>query len=178
MDAEQIEQWFDEQYRRHAKKLIGTAYRILGNREAAEDVVQNVFLVMLAQQETVSRLDQPSFWIYKTLRNQIGNEMKRQKYRQAERLDEALDIASYDECFPDLRSQLPPGLSEADQEILSLCYEEQLSYAEIAERLGISALAAGARLSRARARCKKNYKKFEKDVKILSPQESIQVGGE
>jgi RNA polymerase sigma factor (sigma-70 family) len=44
------------------------------------------------------------------------------------------------------------GLSASDQEILKLCYFEQLSYEEIAARLGVSQQAVGPRLTRARQR--------------------------
>jgi RNA polymerase sigma factor (sigma-70 family) len=44
------------------------------------------------------------------------------------------------------------GLSEADQEVLRLCYEEQLSYEQIAARLGVTQQAVGPRLTRARQR--------------------------
>lgn len=43
-------------------------------------------------------------------------------------------------------------LSEADREILQLCYYEQLSYEEIAKRLKVGVKAIGPRLTRARQR--------------------------
>jgi RNA polymerase sigma-70 factor (ECF subfamily) len=43
-------------------------------------------------------------------------------------------------------------LSQADQEVLRLCYFEQHSYEEIARRLGVTVPAVGPRLTRARQR--------------------------
>lgn len=43
-------------------------------------------------------------------------------------------------------------LSEAEREVLTLCYFEQLSYEEIAKRLGVGVKAVGPRLTRARQR--------------------------
>jgi RNA polymerase sigma-70 factor (ECF subfamily) len=44
------------------------------------------------------------------------------------------------------------GLSKADRDVLELFYFKQLSYEEIAEKLKVSALAVGPRLTRARQR--------------------------
>jgi RNA polymerase sigma-70 factor (ECF subfamily) len=43
-------------------------------------------------------------------------------------------------------------LSKGDREVLELCYFEQLSYEEIADRLGLTLQAVGPRLTRARQR--------------------------
>ncbi len=178
MDSIQFEQWFDALYFANAKNMAQVAYRIVGSREAAEDIVQNVFIVLLAKKEAVSKMENQSAWLYQTLRNQIGNELKRKKYRQTQSLDESVDLASFDVYFEELALHLPRGLSEKEREILVMRFEEQMSLDEIAERLGISYAAAGTRLSRAKVRCKNYYKSDEEEVKQSKHQDAIPVGGE
>ena len=157
-----VQAWFDDLYLEHASKMIQVASRVLGNVETAEDVVQNVFIVLLARQEEVKQLEKPAAWLYKTLRNQIGNELQRAKYRQTLSIDEQLELGITDTYFSSLSDALPPELTEQERDILCLFYEDRLSHKEIAKRLDKSVFASRARLSRAKARCKKIFLKYSK----------------
>lgn len=55
-----------------------------------------------------------------------------------------------------LENLLPKGLTDKEREILVLLYEKQLSYEEIAQRLGISVLNCRTRAFRA----KEHYKEL------------------
>jgi RNA polymerase sigma factor (sigma-70 family) len=119
-----------------------------------------------------------STWLYKIAERLIIDALK--KRRQLQRREvmgfESLTCSSGDEGEGPVRLEpeddvemAPPdeadqpllallvtesmkSLSKADQEVLRLYYFEQLSYEEIAERLGINQPAVGPRLTRARQR--------------------------
>jgi RNA polymerase sigma-70 factor (ECF subfamily) len=151
---ESFNSWFDELYTKHAPRMVRAARRILDNEELAEDIVQNVFIILLAKQEEIRNHENPTGWLYLTLRNQIGNEMQKEKYRKSLPLDERLAAEEDRYHFP-LRDCLPEGLTEDEKEILIFVYEMDLTYEEISERLGRSVLACRTRLHRAKIHCRK-----------------------
>lgn len=154
--VESAEQWFDRLYCENMPQMLQLAYRVLRDREAAEDVVQNTFVTLLLKQDEVqSKYANPVGWLYVTLRNQIGNEMQRAKYRIHQPIEDVegqtVDVDSMDK----LEFALPDGLSEADKELLLLVFEQRRTYEEIAEKYGISVLACRTRVFRAKNRVKK-----------------------
>jgi RNA polymerase sigma-70 factor (ECF subfamily) len=134
--------------------MLTLAQKLLGNREAAEDVVQSTFLVLLAKEQTVRAHDNPTAWLYVTLRNQLGNELQREKYRKTAPMDSIAEPSEEDTYHFGLSETLEYGLSEGELSVLSLFYENELSCEEIAARLGISVLACRTRLFRARQKYK------------------------
>ena len=152
-------EWFEAFYKKNINSLTQSAQRILGNRDAAEDVVQSVFVIALARQQEVMRHDNPVAWLYVTLKNQIGNEIQRTKHRQTISLDEIMELSSndtYNECLSEL---LPYGLNESEKQILLLFYEKQLSHEQISAISGKSVLACRTCLHRARNKCKEILEK-------------------
>lgn len=161
--VESAEQWFDRLYCENMPQMLQLAYRVLRDREAAEDVVQNTFVTLLLKQDEVqSKYANPVGWLYVTLRNQIGNEMQRAKYRIHQPIEDVegqtVDVDSMDK----LEFALPDGLSEADKELLLLVFEQRRTYEEIAEKYGISVLACRTRVFRAKNRVKNLFSCNEK----------------
>lgn len=54
-----IEEWFDALYSEHAPRMWRLAARILHDEAEAEDVVHNVFLLLLCHQEEVRQYTNP-----------------------------------------------------------------------------------------------------------------------
>ena len=161
-----MEQSWDEQftalYITQFPQLYRLAYRWLGSRERAEDVVQTAFTIMKMEQETMVSHPKPEAWLAATLVNLLKNEQRRMANRELslEALTEErenggppLQIAS-PPPDPGIREILPGGLSEEDRQVLIWRFEEGLSYREIADRLGISEGGSRNRLSRALQKCR------------------------
>lgn len=146
--------WFDTLYLENYDRMLTVAAKLLGSREVAEDVVQSTFLTLLDKQKQVRKHPNPTAWLYVTLRNTIGNEMQREKYRRSLPLDSVPEPFVNDEYRLPFSDHLPDGLSEKEIEILSLVYERELSYEDISAELGISVLACRTRLFRAKNKCK------------------------
>ena len=144
---------FDAAYLSHHDKMFRLAYRMLGSREKAEDLVQDTFVLALFNRQR-----------FETHPNQEGYLMvalRKSEYRLDVPLDGVPEPASREPDAP-LESILPAQLSEEDKQLLIWRFEKQLSYREISGRLGISEAGCRSRVSRAVARCRKYFEENEK----------------
>lgn len=140
------------------KKLVSVAYRMTGNMETAQDLVQDTFLLAVKHYHELSSHPAPEAWLMLTLHNLTRNENRRKKTRDSMSLSELVDIPVYDKT-QHLDEVLPTkSLSTDEQRVLIWRFEEQLSYVEIANRLGISETGCRSKVSRAIAKCRKLLK--------------------
>ncbi len=150
----------------HGRMVFHTAYRVLGNVEAAEDVLQDVFLKLLKNRGRPSRSAAIEDWgaYLRVLATRRAIDLTRRKATLSlDREDGSVDLRLQDSGLqPDaalarrqkarelriaLRS-LPPR----DAELFVLRYFEDLSYAELARHLKLSQNQVGVLLHRARGR--------------------------
>ena len=157
--AETNSEWFDKIYQKYSPGMRSVAKAALGSIESAEDIVQDVFILLLAKQDEVRKYQYPRGWLYKTLRNLIGNYLQKEQYRKSVPLEEQAGLPILDTYQFSLADSLPKGLTSKEQEILILFFDAGLSYEEIAERLDCSILTCRTRLHRAKARYKELYLK-------------------
>lgn len=153
-------EWLDVMYREYWKPTYIVAYHLIGDPVLAEDFAQEAFAVLTRKYDEVR--DHPNIkrWLARTTANLIANE-SRKAYHSREVALKPEDVPTVEDTyFQDLASVLPPGLSEKDRELLSLCYESGLSQEEIAARLGCTVTALRMRLSRAKARYEKLREKI------------------
>lgn len=141
-------------YEREYDTLCRAAHRTLGDWDAAQDLVQDTFLLALLRQDTLAAHPAPGAWLTQTLRNLIQNERRKLVSHSALPLDE-IDLLPAAEPENGLRDILPSGLSEQERELLALRFELQLSYRELGERLGISEGACRVKLFRTVEKCRK-----------------------
>jgi RNA polymerase sigma-70 factor (ECF subfamily) len=134
-----------ELYRRYASELFGFATSALGDRELAEEVVQDVFAQLWRHAEDYDqRRASVRTWLYAIARNRIIDAHRRAAARPkraddddsldtAAEVDEALDHAV-------LRWQVTAALarlSPAHREVIRLAHYGGLTMREIAERTGV-----------------------------------------
>ena len=148
-------------YSRYSKGLTQYAFVLTNSWELAEDLVHNVFLVLLIRIDIVMAHPNPKGWLYKTLINIHGNESKR-KYNSSEIpfSETAIEILNKtNQQTPENKESLfdilPTGLSAKERQLLLWHYGEQYSHAAIAKHLGISENACKKRVSRAMRHCSK-----------------------
>jgi RNA polymerase sigma-70 factor, ECF subfamily len=128
------------------RRAFSIAYRLLGHREDAEDLVQDAFLQALERIDSFDTSRSFGPWFYRILVNRGLNQRKARSVRQAELLP--LDLASGDP-LPDraaeqteLRARLRAALDELPEKqrvAVQLFEIEGFSGSEIAEILGIPA---------------------------------------
>lgn len=137
----------------HQKKMAQIAYRKLGNEQIAEELVQEVFLAACVRIEKVYTHPKPVGWLYVTLNNLVMNELNK-AYRNDVSLEEQEFLAAREITRP-LEDSLPKELKPRERKIVLLRFEQQRSYKEIAEVLGLSQPACRKLLSRTLEQCRK-----------------------
>lgn len=137
--------WFTGVYREHAARLFKQAFYVLRDRQLAEDLVEETFLILLYKQSALVEHPNIGGWLSQTLKHLIMDEVKSARHRLEMPLSRDVSAATEDTYQEPLEELLPKGLSPKEREILVLLYEKQLSYEEIAQRLGISVLNSGTR---------------------------------
>ncbi len=139
-------------YEREYDALCRAAYRALGDWEAAQDLVQDTFLLALLRVD--GSHPSPGGWLVETLRNLIRNERRKLVTRGAVPLENA-DALPAETPPPELDEVLPPSLTPSERELLRLRFSEQLSYRELGARFGISEGACRVKLFRVIEKCRK-----------------------
>ncbi len=109
-------------YDREARFLLGVAQRIVGDRESAEDVLQEAFLLVWQRARTFQRqLGSGRGWIYTVLRHRALDEVRR---RRPERpMGDAFDaLAAAHDLQSSAADDLAQGHSRADA--IERCMQE------------------------------------------------------
>lgn len=144
-------------YQGHYEKMIKIAYRSIGDMESAQDLVQQTFLWALLKREEFSSHPSPEGWLVITLRNLMRNEQRKLTNHPQVSLDTVLELQDREHPSP-LEHILPKELLPEERQILIWRFEQQMSYREMADRLGISESGCRSRVHRALASCRKHLK--------------------
>ena len=141
---------FEALYDRFSGVLFSTAYRVLNNREAAEDVLQDVFIQIW---EKAALYDpargKPMTWAITLTRNKSIDRLRSTQRRnrlQNDLLHESETVEQFDDRSSfDALSSLETGgmvraaiqkLSKDQREAIELAFFSSLTQTEISERLG------------------------------------------
>ena len=151
---------FDQVVKRYAEKLRSHALYILRDAEEAHDVVQEVLIKAMREPRFFEEEFKIQAWLYRVTRNLCFNLVRDRRRREVilygQRRSEVAANDPLESVFEGERQREIMAavdlLSAAHAEILTLRYYEDLSYAEIADRLGIRLGTVMSRLSRARER--------------------------
>ncbi len=150
---------------RHQRRVYNVALRVLGDRDAAQDVVQEIFLTLPRRVRTWRGDAAFSSWLYRATVNRAIDRRRREGRRAA---------ASLDDLAVDLEAAALPGRPDVDQTLAGeraetarrvqrallrlspklravavLRYVEGLSYEQLAEVLDCSIGTVKSRLNRA-----------------------------
>lgn len=141
-------------WREHERELRGFLVNRLSDPDAAEDLVQDVFLRAMREGEGFCALDSPRAWLFRVARNVATDRQRRQ--RPTEPVPEDLPVdAPESEPIDDLNACIErnlPALRESDRDIIRHCDLEGLPHRRYAEARGLSTGAVKTRLFRARQR--------------------------
>jgi RNA polymerase sigma-70 factor (ECF subfamily) len=137
---------FDLLVRRHMRTAFGVAFRLLGHRQDAEDVVQEAFLAALANIGSFDPSRRFAPWLYRIVVTRGLNFRKSRSRRQTEALDEvAYPAAGADPAtaaeHDGLRETVAAALQrlpERQRLVVQLFELDGFSGAEIAAMLGVS----------------------------------------
>jgi len=138
---------YTEIFLRYSKLLVAHAYRLLGDQDEANDVVQDVFLKLWQNRENLVLNTSLSSYLYIAIRNRVFNHISHQKI-VAKYADSILNFMEAGHAVTDelIRAKelaiiieqeiaaLPPKM----REVFLLNKREELSYKEIALKLDIT----------------------------------------
>ena len=152
--------YFRKLYQDHYRALISYACQLGFRREAAEDYVQDVFLVAIRRAEDIRACTSPRAYLQQILKNVIGYRLRSLRY--------ALELqGKLQERELRLQRESPPGdelpaealyrgaIGDQDLSLLLRFYLEGWSQRELAGELGISENAVKMRLKHARERLRR-----------------------
>lgn len=144
---------FDEVYAAHYADLTVQLYAYFGDRQEAQDVVQEAFVRALARWRTVSAYDDPVAWVRRVAWNLAVSRWRRARtaltFVRKQRRDEAQTAGPNPErvALVEALGTLPDTLRRA----MVLRYLADLTIAEIARREGVAEGTVKSWLHRGRA---------------------------
>ncbi len=161
---------FDELYAKYKRPIVNFAYRMIGNRQTAEEIAQETFIRVYMKIAHFDTRGKVSSWIYAIASNLAKNELRDRKYFHDIPLE--TPVAGGDRAVS-LWQVIADGHARPDQEIqarereesiqkvldsiplryrdvLVLCDIQGLSYEEVSGVLGCPVGTIASRLSRAR----------------------------
>lgn len=147
---------FEEIYQRNKNNLLRGAYRTARNKEDAEDIVEETFLLFLQKWEA-GVVESPDKYLFGILSRVSLNYINRQKHRNCIPLQYIEEVIAAPPAEEKLEDILPSDVAGMDRDILILRLEQNLSYAQIARMLGISEIRCRSRFFRAKKRLKKYF---------------------
>ena len=111
---------FDEVYKRNYTRLSQYAFHIIHDKGDAEDLANEAFLVYYQHADEMD-IENPDAYLFKILRNLIGNYIKRRDLHPTLSLDILEETADIQSSPEPLEYLLPQGLSQDERDILILC---------------------------------------------------------
>jgi RNA polymerase sigma-70 factor (ECF subfamily) len=136
------------------------AYRYASSPQEAEDIAQDALLRAWRRRSTLRETDRRNQWLATIVRNEAFRQHARVRpdptssIESYEGAEDAQVVATVE--LADLHEALK-RLSKKDRELLSLRYDEDLTQAAIARRLGIPEGTVKVRLHRARDKLRRAY---------------------
>lgn len=153
-------------YRLYVKAMFNIAVRMTGDKETAEDVLQDAFIKAFSELDKLKDENAFGGWLKRIVMNRCIDVMRKEKYvlqsmetlsgqhhEIAEEIDESVD--------PEMVHRLIKKLPDGARQILVMRALEGYKYAEIGEQLGISESTAKTQFFRAKQLLGKMIKEME-----------------
>jgi RNA polymerase sigma-70 factor (ECF subfamily) len=161
---------FKELINRHKDYAFTVAYRILNNREDAEEVAQDAFMQAFGALKSFNAESKFTTWFYRIVFNAALMQKRKNKVMliDIETSSEAFLVSHSSDSAEDLQKnerknaiqKALQNLSADDTAMITLFYLKELSLEEIAEITKISAETAKVKIHRARKRLAEEMKKM------------------
>ena len=155
------------------RKLFSVAYRLMGNAQAAEDMVQETFLKLWMQRDKIERVDNPEAYSIMVLRRLFYDRMRTGHLQEVDKDVGNLQVTSSQNISRQLEAadeyqrvrQLISHLPEPQGRIMLMRDVEDRSFEEISIETGLTEVNIRSILSRARKKIREQIKtmKYDKD---------------
>lgn len=166
---------FDVLVRRYKNQLMNFVYRFVGNREEAEDIVQDTFVRLYRNKHSYRRIARFSTWIYTIAGNLAKTELRKRKGRRLLALSqmgcEDKEYEIEDSAFDpehEVDSTMKGAIIQREidnlppkfREVIILRDIQDLSYEEISEIIKAPVGTVKSRINRARLRLQKRLEEI------------------
>lgn len=163
--CQQNREAYKELFARYQKKLFAYIYHLVGNREEAEDILQNVFSKTYKSIEHFDVDRKFSSWIYRIAHNESVNFLKRRSKRYVISWDDIstnkdkLDTATNEELPEDrlehqeIAKEMAVAIAKIPpkyKQVLEMRYFKEYSYEEMGKILGKPLNTVGTLINRAK----------------------------
>ena len=148
--------WLDQLLSRYHARVATWCYRFTGDREAAADLAQDIFLRVYRNLDSFRGDAKFSTWLYTVARNHCVNEMKSRAARP-EQTGEVLDFDLRDPSQPDalssmeqkeaieaMRTMMDENLDATEKRVMTMHFADEISLEAVTRLLGLTN-ASGAR---------------------------------
>ena len=146
---------FNELTRRHLNLVFGTAFRATGDRAAAEEIAQDVFVILARKAAWLQPEGSLAGWLYRATLLET-REWRRSEWRRRKREEAAGDLETTMKTTEGSEAPLLSaldealmGLREGDRKAILLRYLEGCNHREVGVALGIGEEAARKRVDKA-----------------------------
>lgn len=153
---------------RHAKRFYSVAYRLVFNKDDAEDIIQEAFLKLWDRPELWNQRNQAKFttWFYKVVTNLCLDHKRKQRPSTLPEDIQLIDKQPGQEAL--LNQQQRQALLDnfigelpvRQQLALNLCFYEGLSNKEAAEIIGVKVKALQSLVMRAKTTLREKVKQY------------------
>lgn len=159
-------------YDRYAKMVYNKCYGFARSEDEAEDLTQDVFLMLFIKLKSFQGRSKFSSWLYSFTYNFCVNYVNRNKERKMSDKSSPIEYSEYklsddvpDESLFEMRSdklkKAMDLIDPEDKKILLLKYQDDVSIKELQDLLEIGESAVKMRIKRAKARIVETYNTLE-----------------
>lgn len=154
--------WLERTYEERKQELFRFLYVILGEKQAAEDALQETFLKAYLHRSRYIEMQQEKAWLFQIARN-TAYDMLRKRRREfpieKEEIEDVLERASVQEELHEnlIYMEMMAELKDVEREIVSLKIIAGLTHKEIASVLRMTTGSVKKRYERALAKLKAKY---------------------
>jgi len=132
-------QAFEALVRQHQASVFSVGYRMLGRRDVAEDLAQEVFLQLYRRLDSIESMEHLGFWLRRVVANLAIDWLRRPAHGATQPLDEEIGLAApetdADPLMTRALARLLGELAPAARAVMVLRYQEDLDVADVATAL-------------------------------------------
>jgi RNA polymerase sigma-70 factor, ECF subfamily len=144
---------FEDLFRRYYARLCGFAFGFVGDRALAEEIVQDAFMSMWEKRGKLEVHTSMRAYLFAAVRNRALNKSSRvrmeERWQDENASSDVVPAADYSDIGDRVRAAID-SLPRACRTTLLLRWQEDMTYAEIAEALDVSVKTVENNLARAR----------------------------
>lgn len=163
------EEVFETIFRSHYQRLCNYANTILNDKDEAEEMVQNTFMILWENHRSIDFHTSLKSYLYKSVHNHCLNRLKHHKVKRqhSEHVQYTADHVIESTAQQVMSNELEQHINEAINKLPPQCKSvfilnrfEGLTYAEIAEQLSISTKTVDKHMVKALKILRKHLKDF------------------